>query len=172
MKSVAYEVSGSPVNQGILSDIQDYTPNMTETHFVSSLAIMGNVGIGTLSPQEKLSVNGKIRAHEIKVETANWPDYVFAPGYKIASLAELAGYIKTNGHLPNMPSATEAESKGIDLGEMNRKLLEKVEELTLHLIEKDKELTKLNEQVSRLPDIEKKLNELIQNQAQSKKSKK
>jgi hypothetical protein len=103
----------------------------------------GNVGIGTTTPNEKLSVNGKIRAKEIKVETANWPDYVFEDDYKIASLTEIEKYIKENKHLPEMPSAKEAETNGVELGEMNKLLLKKVEELTLHLI-------KLNERLAEL----------------------
>ncbi|WP_156131581.1 hypothetical protein [Pedobacter kyungheensis] len=109
---------------------------------INSLAINpnGNIGIGTLTPNEKLSVNGKIRAHEIKVETANWPDYVFEEGYKVGTLEELESYIKTNKHLPEIPSAKEVAENGVQLGEMNKLLLQKVEELTLHLIEKDKAL--------------------------------
>ncbi len=98
----------------------------------------GNVGIGTPSPTHKLSVNGNIRAHEIKVETANWPDYVFAKDYKLTSLQETEFYIKKNGHLPGFPSAMEVEKNGVDLGEMNAKLLQKIEELTLHLIQQAK----------------------------------
>jgi len=99
----------------------------------------GNVGIGTLFPDSKLSVNGKIRAHEIKVETANWPDYVFAKEYQLLSLAEVEKHIKEKGHLPGVPSAVEVKANGIDLGEMNAKLLQKIEELTLHLIQNKKE---------------------------------
>jgi len=97
----------------------------------------GNVGIGTNSPAEKLSVNGNIRAKEVKIEAANWPDYVFKPSYKLPSLQETQEFIKKNGHLPGMPSAAEIEAKGQNLGEINSKLLKAVEELTLHLIEKE-----------------------------------
>ncbi|MGQ7855561.1 hypothetical protein ACUN24_15115 [Pedobacter sp. WC2501] len=98
----------------------------------------GNVGIGTMVPQEKLSVNGKIRAKEIKVEMANWPDYVFKPDYQAMTLPEIEKYVKANGHLPEVPAASEVEREGVALGEMNKILLKKIEELTLHLIEKDK----------------------------------
>ncbi|SMD08266.1 hypothetical protein [Pedobacter africanus] len=99
----------------------------------------GDVGIGTTNPKGyKLAVNGNIRAHEIKVETANWPDYVFAKDYPIPTLQETEKHIKDKGHLLGIPSAAEVKANGIDLGEMNAKLLQKIEELTLHLIEQGK----------------------------------
>jgi hypothetical protein len=113
----------------------------------------GNVGIGTATPKEKLSVNGKIRAHEIKVETANWPDYVFAKDYQLPSLAETAKHIKEKGYLPGIPSAEEVKNNGIDLGGMNAKLLQKIEELTLHLIDKEKDIETLKKQMSRLEQL-------------------
>ncbi|MBK1442594.1 hypothetical protein JHJ32_21520 [Parapedobacter sp. ISTM3] len=138
MRYVSYEQSGTPVNTNVLSEIADYQPNMPITQYASSFTIHGNVGIGA-SPTEKLSVNGNIRAKEVKVEMANWPDYVFGEEYDLMPLPVLESHIKTHGHLPGIPNAQEAEAEGIGLAEMNRKLLEKVEELTLHLIEKDKE---------------------------------
>ncbi|MDN3588113.1 hypothetical protein QWY86_15625 [Pedobacter aquatilis] len=145
MLSVAYEVSGQPVNQDVLSEIADFIPNVSEYHDVATFSIKGNVGIGTESPMEKLSVNGKIRAHEIKVELQNWPDYVFQLDYKPKSLEELHRYIKANKHLPEIPSAEEVAINGVDLGEMNKLLLKKIEELTLHLIEKDRQLLREQE---------------------------
>ncbi|SES29612.1 hypothetical protein [Pedobacter rhizosphaerae] len=114
--------------------------------------IYGNVGIGTSAPKEKLSVNGNIRSKEVKVETANWPDYVFSIDYPLQSLAEVQRFIKDNGHLPDMPSAQEAETNGIALGEMNKKLLQKIEELTLHLIDKDKQLSTQQSELQILKD--------------------
>ena len=110
----------------------------------------GNLGIGTASPTEKLSVNGKIRAHEIKVETSGWPDYVFAKGYQLPSLEETEKQIKEKGHLPGIPSAEEVKANGIDLGEMNAKLLKKIEELTLYMIEMKKENEKQQKQIEDL----------------------
>jgi hypothetical protein len=101
----------------------------------------GDVGVGTLDTKGyKLAVNGKVRAQEIKVETANWPDYVFAKDYVLPSLKETEKHIQEKGHLPGIPSAQEVKNNGVDLGEMNAKLLKKIEELTLYLIQKDKEL--------------------------------
>jgi hypothetical protein len=100
----------------------------------------GNLGIGTTTPTERLTVNGKIKANEIRVDGNGQPDYVFDEGYKVSTLQELESYIKVNKHLPEIPSAAEAAKNGIALGAMNKLLLKKIEELTLHLIEKDKEL--------------------------------
>ena len=107
----------------------------------------GNVGIGTDTPTEKLSVKGKIRAQEIKVETANWPDYVFEEGYQLPSLTETATFIEKNKHLPGVPKATEVEENGLSLGEMNKILLQKIEELTLHMIDKDKRIERLEQKI-------------------------
>ncbi|TCC97693.1 hypothetical protein [Pedobacter hiemivivus] len=97
------------------------------------------VGIGTTNLNGyKLAVNGKIRAHEIKVETANWPDYVFTKSYQLPRLQETEKHIREKGHLPGIPSAEEVKTNGIDLGEMNAKLLQKIEELTLYIIDLEK----------------------------------
>lgn len=117
----------------------------------------GNVGIGTNNPKEKLSVNGNIRAHEIKVETANWPDYVFMANYQLPSLQETEQYIKKKGHLPGIPSAEDVKVNGVDLGDMNTRLLKKIEELTLYLIEMKKEnevqTKKLQKEINKLKSI-------------------
>ncbi|WP_443938779.1 hypothetical protein [Pedobacter sp. MW01-1-1] len=118
----------------------------------------GNVGVGTTNPSEKLTVNGKIKAKELKIEPSSWSDYVFDKEYKIMSLLDLEKYIKLNRHLPEVPNAKEVEANGIEVGEMNKLLLKKIEELTLHLIEKDKELKRerecINEQNKRIENIE------------------
>lgn len=98
----------------------------------------GFVGIGTSSPKFLLDVNGNLRAREVKVEGGIWPDYVFNKSYQLPSLLETEQFILKNGHLPGIPSAKEVKKDGVNLGEMNGKLLEKIEELTLHLIEMEK----------------------------------
>ncbi|WP_340076410.1 hypothetical protein [Leptobacterium sp. I13] len=96
----------------------------------------GNIGIGIVTPDTKLTVKGKIHTEEVKVDLAvPVPDYVFHEDYKLCSLEELQNYIKENKHLPNIPSAKDMETNGIELGAMNMKLLEKIEELTLYIME-------------------------------------
>ncbi|MFT3870776.1 MAG: hypothetical protein QM715_20175 [Nibricoccus sp.] len=110
----------------------------------------GNVGIGTTSPTEKLSVNGRIRAREVIVETTGWSDHVFADSYKLQSLSEVEQHIKTEKHLPGVPSAQEVAEKGVSVGDMQVILLAKVEELTLHMIELKKENMELRHQMESL----------------------
>jgi hypothetical protein len=107
--------------------------------------LSGNVGIGTTNPQEALSVNGNIRSKQIKVETANWPDYVFKPKYKLRSLDEVRSFIDQNQHLPELPSKMEIERDGLDLGEIVKLQTKKIEELTLYLIEQQKEIVLIKE---------------------------
>jgi hypothetical protein len=100
----------------------------------------GFVGIGTSNPNQMLTVNGTIYGREVKVDLqVPGPDYVFEPTYQLPSLTEIENYIKANKHLPEVPSAKEMETNGINLSEMNMLLLKKVEELTLHLIRIEKE---------------------------------
>jgi hypothetical protein len=101
----------------------------------------GNIGVGTASPDEKLTVKGKIHTQEVKVDLLGplVPDYVFANDYKLKSLQEVEEYIKQNSHLPEIPSAQEIEKNGLMLAEMNMSLLKKIEELTLYMIEIKKE---------------------------------
>ncbi|WP_286863354.1 MULTISPECIES: hypothetical protein [Sphingobacterium] len=143
-----------PQNTDILSDIADYTPSRQITNYVSRFNIMGRVGIGTANPQADLAVEGNILAKQIKVKTdITVPDYVFEPDYNLKSLQEIESYVKINKHLPEMPSASEVGKNGLDVAEMNLLLLKKVEELTLHLIEKDKTIKEI---VDRLVKLESK----------------
>lgn len=116
--------------------------------------MQGNLGIGKRNPTEKLEVNGRIRAKEIKVEASPWPDFVFEDSYQLPSLTESEIFIKEKGHLPNIPTAQEVEQDGVALGRMNALLLQKIEELTLHLIEKDKAINILQEQVEKIEEIQ------------------
>jgi hypothetical protein len=111
----------------------------------------GNVSIGTSDAKGyKLAVNGNILATEIKVQAAPWPDYVFSKNYNLPALQSIEKHIKKEGYLPDMPSAKEVESNGINVGEMNAKLLKKIEELTLYIIDQNKELLNQKDQLNNL----------------------
>ena len=116
----------------------------------SNLYVNGNVGIGTTNPTYPLTVNGTIEAKEVIVQTG-WSDYVFSPTYRLAPLSEVEQQIKAEKHLPGLPSAQQVAAHGISLGDMQAKLLAKIEELTLHLISQEKQL---NAQASRLEKLE------------------
>ncbi|MEO8886661.1 MAG: hypothetical protein ABI367_11400 [Mucilaginibacter sp.] len=114
---------------------------ITSQTTVMTLQGDGNVGIGTISPDEKLTVNGIIHSTEVKVtNSVPTPDYVFEPDYKLEDLSEIKAYVDKNHHLPEIPSADQMEKEGISLGDMNMKLLKKVEELTLYVIDQNKQL--------------------------------
>ena len=99
----------------------------------------GNVGIG-VNPTAKLDVLGVIRAHEVKVCLNQGCDFVFDDDYNLMTLQELNNFIKTNKHLPSVAPAAEMEAEGINLSEMNATLLQKVEELTLYIIQLEKRI--------------------------------
>ncbi|MCG8699233.1 MAG: hypothetical protein MI922_14355 [Bacteroidales bacterium] len=113
--------------------------------------LTGNVGIGTDDPKAKLSVNGTIVSEEIKVlaDISTYPDFVFSDGYNLRPINEVENYIKKYKHLPGIPKAEEV-AEGIALGEMNTKLLLKIEELTLYTIEQQKQLDKQMELIEKL----------------------
>ncbi len=96
----------------------------------------------------QLNANGVLQTRTVKVDVYNWPDYVFDPSYKRLTLNQLEAYINENKHLPNVPTATEAEADGIDLSEMNKVLLQKVEELTLYILEQNKRIEVLEKTVN------------------------
>ncbi len=112
--------------------ITNYTPRMT-------ISNTGNVGIGNINPSNRLDVNGTIHSKEVKVDMTGWSDFVFKNGYNLPTLEEVEKHIAEKGHLENIPSEKEVLENGINLGEMNAKLLQKIEELTLYMIEMKKE---------------------------------
>jgi hypothetical protein len=119
----------------------------------------GKVGIGSVNPDEKLTVNGSIHAKEVRIDTSIPADYVFQKyytgtstlkaDYVMPTLEEVAQYTKENNHLPNIPSAEQMQKEGVKLGEMNNLLLQKIEELTLYVIEQQKKLKELEAKVNK-----------------------
>lgn len=107
----------------------------------------GQVGIGTTNPQYMLDVRGTAHFCEVRVKTDNWCDFVFDDDYELPDLYELEIFIKQNKHLPGIPTEAEVIETGIDLGEMNKQLLEKVEELTLIIIEQNKAIEDQGERI-------------------------
>ena len=109
---------------------------------------VGPTGTGTLA----LAVGGSVGARAVYVRAPGvaWPDYVFAPTYRLRPLGEVARFIQANGHLPDVPSAADVQAEGLDLGRMDALLLKKVEELTLYLLELKKENEALQGRVRQL----------------------
>ncbi len=106
----------------------------------------GHMAIGDIEPQAafRLAVDGGIISEEVIVQLkTNWPDYVFTDGYEMMSLEHTAAFIEKHHHLPNIPDAKTVEKEGLEVGEMQRLMMEKIEELTLHIIELNKRIKEL-----------------------------
>lgn len=119
----------------------------TNTHCLTLLD--NRVGIGTQSPQYSLDVNGFIRAKEIIVENTG-ADFVFANDYQLRPLSEVKAFIQENKHLPEIQSAQEMQENGVSVSELQTKLLQKIEELTLYLIEQEQTIQELRQEVEQL----------------------
>ncbi|MDR2235910.1 MAG: hypothetical protein LBE92_07280 [Chryseobacterium sp.] len=137
-----------PNNPGVMTVSGFTSPSVYEAFF--TLRANGKLALGTINfqscpdcSQYRLFVKDGIRTEKVKVDIASangWADYVFKPDYKLMPLSEVEKHIQNKGHLPNIPSADEIVKTGIDLGQMDAKLLEKIEELTLYSIEQNKKL--------------------------------
>jgi len=152
----AWKISGSGIGTISESNIVNYDPrgkidvtNQFPANTIFATTNSGNIGIGTTIADHKLDVNGTIRAKEIKVET-NWSDFVFEKDYNLRTLEDLEHYISQNKHLPDIPSESVVKENGINLGEINAKLLQKIEELTLYVIKQNKEINNLKNQINKL----------------------
>ena len=114
----------------------------------------GNIGVGVANPTNTLAVNGDVRAREVVVTVDGWPDYVFEPEYKLRALEDVEAFIAQHGHLPELPRAAAAEAEGVSLGRMQVRMLEKIEELTLYILQLRRENEALRQ---RLDAVEKEL---------------
>lgn len=145
------ELNLSQANYDINNKIDVTSSFYMNSHFVSDAA--GNVGIGTSSPQAKLDVRGKIIVDEVEIKVNKGADFVFDSNHKLPSLSEVETHIKENNHLPDIPSEKEMIENGVDLGEMQIKLLQKIEELTLYAIEQNKQIQRLQEENKEMKNI-------------------
>lgn len=159
-----YSTNPNPAGSGVYGDLRFHTTYWNGTSLSNAdrmiIKMDGNIGIGNNDPSEKLEVTGNalvdgdIYSKKVKVslDPGNWPDYVFEPDFELKPLNEVETFIKTNKHLPDVPSAKEVEAKGLDLGDMDAVLLKKVEELTLYMIEMKKEIDNLKKENEQLKD--------------------
>jgi hypothetical protein len=107
------------------------------------------IGSSTVANGFTLSVSGKVITEEVQIQLKTaWPDYVFLQNHKLTPLAELENYIQQHQHLPNIPSAAEVEKNGLVVGDMQKRMMEKIEELILYIIQQDKRIRELEKQVS------------------------
>jgi hypothetical protein len=137
-------IKAGQLSGGLGGNLEFQTLHWSSTPYAltTKMIILGNngyVGIGTTIPDQLLTVKGTIHSQEVKVDlSVPGPDYVFHPTYKLPTLTEVKAFINKNHHLSEIPSAAEMAKNGLDLGDMNMKLLKKVEELTLYLLEENK----------------------------------
>ncbi|MCC9073587.1 tail fiber protein [Flavobacterium sp. F-65] len=134
-----------------------YLYNGSNNSYVMTYKEDGNVGIGTKNPDSKLTVAGNIHAQEVKVTVNAGADFVFKEDYDLPSLDSVEMFIKKNNHLPEIASAKEMKENGINLSEMNIKLLQKIEEMTLYMIGFKKEIETLKQENK---DLKHKINKI------------
>ncbi|WP_349316338.1 hypothetical protein [Chitinophaga sp. MM2321] len=151
--------SGYTLNIGLNDDGVNFNNNSSQRGFnfsnqsgqLLTISNSGNVGIGTPhSTGYKLAVAGTIAGRKVKVTQETWADDVFHDDYALPSLQAVANFIRVNKHLPEIPSEKEVKADGLDLGEMNRLLLKKVEELTLYIIRLENNNLELNKRMEML----------------------
>ncbi len=122
-------------------------------NFTDDFTVNGNVGIGVLSPENALEVNGTIKAKGVTITLDGWADYVFGKNYKLESLDNIETYINKNQHLPGIPSTTQLKEDGVSVSEMLRLQMQKIEELTLYVIELSKENKEQEQQIKNLNNL-------------------
>ena len=120
----------------------------------------GSVGIGTMSPQAKLAVNGDILCKKVTVTLNGWADYVFNASYRLRPLSEVEQYIRQHHHLPEVVAAEEVEKNGVDIGGNQAALLKKIEELTLYAIEQEKQIKQLESLKKEVEDLKAMIREI------------
>ncbi|WP_051697759.1 hypothetical protein [Prevotella sp. 10(H)] len=109
----------------------------------------GNIGLGTENPKAKLDVRGKIIADEVEIKVNKAPDFVFESDYKLKPLSDVEAFVKDNKHLPEIPSEKQMKEMGVSVNDMQMKLLQKVEELTLYIIDQQKQIGRLEKRLDK-----------------------
>ena len=138
------------LNRDVNADVRIQSKDGAAIKEIAVFKKNGHVGIGTINPTSRLTVAGKIESREVKVFVTAGADFVFNENYPLQDIDQLEAYIKENKHLPEIASAKEMEENGLEVGEFQIKLLQKIEELTLYIIEQEKRIKKLeavNEQL-------------------------
>lgn len=164
-----YKGSGSGNN----NDMEFWSENQTSSDKLiyrvkqdGNISFEQKVAIGTdKTGSHLLAVDGSIGAREVVVEGSGWSDFVFEEGYHLPSLSEVENHILTKGHLKDIPSAGDIEKDGITLGQMDAKLLQKIEELTLYVLELDKENKERQVEIEQLQKSNNALLELLKNKS-------
>lgn len=138
----------------------------------SGLQFRKNNDIKVNFQNDKFIFDGLIKSKEVKVQLNVWSDFVFAEDYKLPTLNEVENHIKEKGHLKDIPSANEVAKDGIFLGEMDSKLLQKIEELTLYTIQQQKEIENLKNEnesfkslTTKFLELQKRLEKLEKNKS-------
>ena len=142
------------VNRNFIKALSVFN-TVTNTNGEETFVVYGDgrsaIGSSYVAPGYKLAVNGKIITEEVVVQLrSNWPDYVFEKSYKLKSLSEIEDFIQQNNHLENIPTASEIEKNGVSIGSLVSKQMEKIEELTLYLIQQQKQIEALQKEVKSL----------------------
>jgi hypothetical protein len=147
-----YRIRAWKSNASIQPDVVQFSsPASSASTLISTPLFVGYYNANANTTDYKLHVADGIRTERVKVDLQTaWADYVFESDYHLKSLSEVEAYIEQNGHLPDVPSAEEVEVNGIELGEMNVKLLEKIEELTLYIIQQQKQIDAMNKELNEL----------------------
>jgi hypothetical protein len=145
--------NGRTAQIGVQDDSDQGFYVRTNGQYRMSVTQGGNVGIGTVNPTEKLEVDGNLKVNgdiQIKDWTVSVPDYVFQKDYKLRRLEELRTYLNQNGHLPEIPSAQEIHTKGVNIGEFCMSLLKKIEEMSLYVLQQQEIIDIQNDRLLRL----------------------
>lgn len=132
------------------TNVSGLNPGTVDLQERMRISPAGNIGIGTINPQTKLDVRGVISATEVRVQILTGADHVFNNSYDLKPLSEVEVFIKENKHLPEIPSEKYMQENGLNMNEFQIKLLQKIEELTLYVIQQEKKNQKLEQDVESL----------------------